>query len=127
MTDTSWFWTLFPATLVLLIGALWSGRTGRRRLHLRLAPLAMVFLALAIWMAVRMGQARVFPEQEMGIHRLIAILAAVLVAPVIGSGIALSRSGKWRRLHRVCVTVFMIAALAATGTGIWVFSLSVPR
>lgn len=126
VTDTAWFWTVFPITLVLLFGTLWTGRTKRRWVHLRLAPLSLVFLGLAIWMAIRMGQARVFPEDEMAIHRPIATLAAVLVVPVIGSGIALFRSPAWRPVHRVCVTLFMVAALAATGTGIWVFTLSTP-
>ena len=126
VTDTAWFWTVFPITLVLLSSAVWTGRRSRRRIHLRLAPLSLAFLGLAIWMAIRMGQARVFPEEVMAIHRPIATLAAVLVVPVIGSGIALYRSEAWRRVHRICVTVFLGAALTATGTGIWAFSMSTP-
>lgn len=127
MSDTAWFWTLFPITLALLAIALWSGRTKRRRLHLCLAPTALVFLVLAIWMAVRMGRARVFPESEMGIHRAIALTAALLVLPLIASGLLLLRSPSRRRVHRICVTLFLIAAVLATCTGIWVFSLSSPR
>jgi hypothetical protein len=127
VTDTVWFWIVFPITLVMLSGALWTGRTKRRRVHLRLAPLSMVFLAVSIFFAVRMGQLRNFPPDEMRIHRAIAVTAALLALPVILSGVALFRSPSWRRVHRIAVTLFLVAALAASATGVWVFSLSTAR
>lgn len=127
VTDTVWFWIVFPITLALLSVALWTGRRKRRRVHLLLAPLSMVFLGLAILLAVRMGQTRDFPAAEMRIHRAIAVTAALLALPVILSGLALFRSPSWRRVHRICVTLFLVAAVAASATGIWVFSMSTPR
>ncbi len=127
VTDTAWFWTLFPITLALLIGALWTGCRKIRRVHLVLAPLSLVFLGVAIILAVRMGRTRIFPPDEMRTHRMIATAAALLVLPVIASGLALVRSPRWRRVHRVCVILFFFTALVATGTGVWVFTMSTPR
>ncbi len=127
VTDTTWFWIVFPITLALLIGALWTGSRGIRRVHLILAPVSLVFLGVAILLAVRMGQTRNFPPDEMRIHRMFATSAALLALPVIASGLALFRSPRWRRVHRVCVILFFFTALVATGTGVWVFTMSTPK
>jgi hypothetical protein len=91
-----------------------------------------VLLGVAIVMAEQLGRARSFPQSEMRVHLVFAKTAAVLVLPVVITGVLLARARgsrvrTWRRAHRVCVIVFLAAALAATGTGVWVFSLSEVR
>jgi Na+/H+-dicarboxylate symporter len=126
------FWIAFGAALAALGAALLTGRARRRRLHLWVAPAALVLLGVAIVMAEQLGRARAFPPAQMRVHLVFAKAAACLVLPVVVSGVLLARArgGKerrWRRAHGICVAVFLVAALAATGTGVWVFSLSTPR
>jgi len=121
------FWCSFVTTLALLAGALWTGWRARRRAHLWLAPLAIVALAVTVVLTERLLRAAEFPQQAMRIHLAFAKTAAVLVVPVILSGLWLLRRPRARRLHLVCVGLFLALAVAATGTGIWVFSLSTPR
>lgn len=126
-TITFWFWLLFATTLVLLGATLASGFRGRRRMHLRLAPVLLAALGITIVLAERMGEARRFPAAEMRIHLWFAKSATLLVLPVVVSGLLLLRRPGARIWHRVAVLVFLAAALTATGTGIWAYSLSVPR
>lgn len=130
-SDTVLFWVFFALTLAGLGTALWMGLRRRRRAHLRFAPVALVLLGVTIFFAERMGRARVFPAEQMRIHLWFAKSAALLVLPVLASGIVLARrpgpAPRARRAHRVCVALFLLAAVVATGTGIWVFSLSRPQ
>ena len=121
------FWIAFPVTLVLLGCALVTGLTRRRRLHLKLGPLALLSLLVAIVLAVEMGRMRVFPEAEMRIHKVIALIASSLAIAVAITGLWLIKNPRVRRLHKVCVLFFLCAAVVASGTGIWVFTLSTPR
>lgn len=120
------FWISFPVTLLLLVAALVTGLTRKRKVHLVLGPLALVSLTIAIVLAVLMGKTRVFPPEEMRIHRMIATTAGVLAILVALTGIRLVYSPRARLAHKIVVFVFMVAALAASGTGIWVFTLSKP-
>ncbi len=120
------FWAAFGTTVALLATSLWTGWTGRRRLHLRLAPTALVVLAVTIVLTERLASVRHFPPQEMEIHLWFAKIGAALALPVLVTGLVLIRRPGWRRAHRVCVLLFLTGVLVATGTGIWVFSLSTP-
>jgi hypothetical protein len=121
------FWASFAVTLALLLGAVWTGFRGRRRAHLRLAPLALVALAVTIVLTEQLLRAVRFPERELGIHLWFAKSGAALVVPVVVTGLLTVRNRRWRRLHRAAVGLFFLCALTATGTGIWVFSLSTAR
>ncbi len=121
------FWTFFSLTLAGLGSAVATGLARRRRLHLFFAPVSLVLLTVTIVFAERMASSRVFPEEEMRIHLWFAKSAAVLALPVIVSGIYVARTARGRRTHLLCVLIFLIGTLIATGTGIWVFSLSAPR
>ena len=121
------FFASFGATLIALGVALVSGRTGKRGRHLIAAPAAVVLLGVTIVLAERLARAREFPPEELRIHLWFAKSAALLVFPVIGTGLWLTRSGRARPWHRVALVLFLVDTLIATGTGIWVFGLSVPR
>ena len=121
------FWISFPVTLLLLGVALFTGLTHRRRAHLVCGPVALVSLGIAIVFAVLMGKLRVFPPQEMRLHRMIATTAGLLAILVAVTGIWLYYSPRMRKVHKALVLVFIVAALGASGTGIWVFTLSTPR
>jgi len=125
-TVTILFWVFFSATLVALASALVTGLRRRRRLHLRLAPAALVLLVIAIVFAEQMGRTREFPPHEMSIHLMFAKSAAALVIPVVLSGLWLWRRGRGRRLHLICVVVFLLTTVTAASTGVWVYSLSTP-
>jgi hypothetical protein len=121
------FWASFLVTLVLFAGAVVTGWRGRRRAHFVLAPLAIAMLAVTIVLTERLVQAVVFPEHEMRIHLALAKTAAGLVLLAAATGLATVRFPAARRIHRVAVIGFLVATVAATCTGIWVFSLSTPR
>jgi len=127
----AWFWISFAATLLMAALSLWSGFRRRRKFHLVTGPVTMVLLTITILLTEKLAQARVFPEVEMAIHLVFAKVAAALALPVIATGIATAvrpERGRfsWRRIHRWAVVAFFIAVVIATGTGIWVFSLSRP-
>lgn len=116
-------------TFALLLVSLWAGLNKRRKLHLVVAPTSFVSLAITVWLTERLVNSRVFPPDELDFHLNFAYAAAGLALPVISSGIWLARTGRLgvRTVHRWCVTLFMLAVVVATCTGIWAFSLSVPR
>ncbi len=121
------FWIAFVVTLLLLGGALWTGWSRRRRLHLVVAPLGLVALGVAILLAEQLGRTREFPPTVLAIHLFFAKTGALLALPVVATGVLLLRNPRWRRLHRIAVLLFAAGALTATATGIWMFSLSTPK
>jgi hypothetical protein len=123
---TALFWLTFSLAVGALLAALWTGVTARRRLHLVVAPAALVLLAVAVGLAVRMGAERAFPEAAMAVHRPIAQAAGLLALLVAATGVVLWRSGRGRRLHLIAVVLFVLAALAATGSGVWCFLQAPP-
>ena len=126
-TVTILFWIFLPLTLAGLCAAVFTGKRGKRRLHLILAPSTLGLLAVTIFLAEQMGRVRIFPEDELRIHLWFAQSAAVLALPVIFTGIMLVRRPGWRRVHFVCVLLFLAVAVTATCTGVWAFSLSTPK
>ncbi|MDA0373544.1 MAG: hypothetical protein O2865_07140 [Planctomycetota bacterium] len=121
------FWVSFLLTLGLLVGAVWTGAKGMRRAHFCLAPAGLVALAVTIVLTERLLRAVEFPKEEMRIHLWFAKSAAALVLPVVITGFLNVRRPNWRRIHAASVGLFFVAALIATGTGIWVFTLATPR
>lgn len=124
---TTFFWVSFLLTLIALAGALYSGWSGQRRWHLVLGPLTLALLSVAVVFAVLMGQVRHFPQDIMRIHRPIAVTAGLFGVLVAVTGVVLWRTGRARRAHFVLVLLFSVAAVAASGTGIWAFTQSSPR
>lgn len=125
--DIYCFWFFTVLTLVGLVATLVTGRCGFRKYHLRLAPLTIGFLVITIVFAERLAMIRDFPEEEMRIHLYFAWSAAILVFPVVASGLGYRAKPALRKVHLVCVILFTIAAVAATSTGIWVYSMSTPK
>ena len=124
---TTLFWIFFSLTLIGLAVTLITGLLAQRRLHLVLGPTCVVLLVVTIVMAERMTANRSFPPHEMAIHLWFAKTAAALMLPVIVTGLVLWRTARWRRLHFWCVVAFLVMAVTASGTGVWVFSLSTPK
>ncbi len=121
------FWSSFVVTLVLVGATVWTGFTARRRAHLGLALAAVAMLTVTILLTERLVRAIDFPEAEMAIHLIFAKTGALLVLPVAVTGILTWRRPTWKKVHLTCVALFLLDVLIATGTGIWVFSLSTPR
>ncbi len=123
------FWLAFVLTFLLLLVSLWAGLKKRRKLHLIVAPASFVALTITVILTEWLASSREFPPDELDFHLNFAYSAAGLAAPVIFSGIWLTRTGRpgVRRLHRISVALFMLAVVVATTTGIWAFSLSTPR
>ena len=111
---TTLFWISFIMTLAALATALVTGFRGRRRLHLFVGPLTLVLLGVAIGLAIAMGEVRTFPADIMAIHRPIALTASVVGLLVAVTGIRLLRTGQGRRIHRIVVLLFAVAAVTAT-------------
>lgn len=121
------FWGTFVVTLLLLLGAVWTGVKRRRRRHFVVAPLALAGLAITVVLTEELMRGYQFPEREMGIHLPFAWGAAVLVLPVVLTGLLTVRRPRWRRVHLACVGLFFVVALAAIATGVWMFSVATPR
>ncbi len=124
---TTLFWVFFGATLAALAAAVITGRTRRRRLHLCVAPTALVLLLIAILLAEQMASVREFPAHVMRVHLPCAKVAGLLAIATAVSGLVLWRTGRGRAVHRLAVVLFLSAALVASGTGVWAFSGSVER
>jgi hypothetical protein len=127
MPSTVPFWIAFAATIVLLVAALFTGFTRRRRVHLWLGPLTMAALAITIVLTEQLMRSYDFPLDELAFHLHFAKAGAMLALPVIVTGVWLWRSERARRWHRACVLVWLLAALLATGTGLWLFGLGTAK
>jgi hypothetical protein len=120
MTPTVLFFTLFGATLVLLLGAIASGLRGKRKLHLPCVAATVVLLLATIWQAYRLGAIYDLPTagRWTPVHMFLARAAAFSFVPTALLGLLTLRDGKRRRLHGLCAwTAFALTAAAAvTGT-----------
>ena len=121
------FWISFATTLLLVLLTLITGWRGRRRAHLVFALLAVAVLTVTILLTERLVALREFPKEQMRIHLWFAKSAAGALLPVACTGAVLWRNANWRRIHFAMVCLFLVLTFTATGTGIWVYSLSTPR
>ncbi len=92
-----------------------------------MAVSTVVALTVTVIVTEQLVRARTFPRGELDFHKLLAELAAVLVLPVIVTGLVLVKRPRWRRAHLVCVVLFLVMVLVATGTGVWAYALSAPK
>jgi hypothetical protein len=127
MDTTTWFWICLASTVLALAAAFSAGSRGARKLHLRLAPASLVLLVVTVVMAEQLARERQFSERELAIHLWFARSGGVLAIAVAATGVWLWRTGRGRRLHGLCVRLFLVVTLIAVGTGAWAFSLSTPR
>ena len=120
----------FGLTLVALLGVLWTGlrwRVQRRRcLHLGLVGLTVALLVATIVLALELGEA--YDLESTGwiypVHMALARTAtASLLLPVV-TGVAVLRTGRVHRAHRIgALVAFVLIALAAA-TGFWMVYLA---
>ena len=131
MSVVTTFWIGFAATLCTATTSIVTGRLGQRRFHLASAVATLAALTVTVVYARRLTEARVLPRAELDFHLWFAKSAAWLVLPVVGSGVAMlvtgGRSNAVRIVHRTAVLTWLLVVLTATGTGIWMYSLSSPR
>ena len=121
------FWIFFVLTVGLMVTALVTGFLRRRRLHLWVGPLTMVALGVTIKLTEELMGRYTFPQDVLRTHLVFAKAGGLLALPVIVTGIWLWRSEKARRWHKVAVWIWLASVLAATGTGLWMFSQGMPR
>ncbi len=121
------FWLSYGVALVLLVAVFCCGWAGRRKTHIRFAFIAVAALAVTVVCAEELARVREFPASALATHLIFAKSTAALVLPVLISGVLLSRNPRWRLLHRIVVLLFCLDLLAATATGVWMFSSSAPR
>jgi hypothetical protein len=114
------FWIVFPSTVALLGVDLFTGLTGRRRLHLASVALTVTGLVASIVLAVRMGSGSSFDPRVQLVHRALARSVVVLLLPMAVTGAMILSSGRAaaRRAHRRVAYVLVALALAATATGV---------
>lgn len=121
------FWIAFVVTVVLMVAALVTGWTRRRRPHLWLGPLTMVSLTVTIVLTEELMRRYEFPADVLRTHLWFAKAGGLLALPVIVTGLWLWQRPSARRWHRVAVYVWLVSVLTATGTGLWMFSQGVLR
>lgn len=127
MSSTVPFWIAFIATVLLLVMALFTGFTRKRKVHLWLGPLTIVSLAFAIWFTEQLMRHYTFPADELAIHLVFAKAGGLMAIPVVVTGIWLWRSERARKWHRVMVFLWLASVVTATGTGLWMFSLGTAK
>jgi hypothetical protein len=127
MASTVPFWLAFGATVVLLVITLITGWQRRRKLHLLVGPLTVVALTVAIVMTERLMKNYTFPEETKVIHLPFAKAGGLLVLPVVVTGVWLMFRERARVWHKIAVAVWLLAVLAATGTGVWMFVQGVAK
>ncbi len=122
MVSTLWFWLAFGLTVVLLVAAICTGLSKRRRLHLWLGPLTMLSLVVTIVLTEKLMLRYDFPADLKAIHLPCAKAGGLLALPVIITGLLLWRREQWRRWHRGALVVWLVSVLLATSTGLWMFA-----
>lgn len=127
MPSTVPFWIAFVVTVALLVVSLVSGFRAKRRVHLVTGPLTIVAVAVTIFLTEQLSRAYDFPRDELDFHLIFAKAGVLLALPVVATGIWLWRNPRVRRLHLATVIVWLLAVLAATGTGLWVFDMATPK
>jgi hypothetical protein len=127
MPPTLLFWLGFVATVVSMAAALWTGLTGRRRLHLWLGPLTIVVLAVTIVLTEQLVRRYEFPPDVVRTHLWFAKAGGLLALPVVATGLWLWRQPRARHWHRLAVAIWLVSVLTATGTGLWMFAQGTPR
>ena len=127
MPSTVPFWIAFVTTVLLLVVALITGFTKKRKLHLWVGPLTIASLAVAIVLTEQLLRNYEFPADELAFHLVFAKAGGLLALPVVATGIWLWRNPKARKWHLIAVIAWLISVLTATGTGLWMFSLGTPK
>jgi len=123
MPSTVPFWIAFVVTVVLIVAALITGFTRKRKAHLWTGPLTIVAMTIAIILTEQLMSNYEFPKDELAIHLVFAKAGGLLAIPVAATGIWLWRNEKARMWHRVSVFLWLASVLTATGTGLWMFAL----
>lgn len=116
------FWISFVTTVLLLVVALFTGWTHRRKAHLWFGPLVMVSLVVTVVLTEELVRSYQFPEDVLRTHLWFAKAGGALALPVIVTGVWLWRRPQARVWHRIAVLVWLVSVLLATGTGLWMFS-----
>jgi uncharacterized membrane protein YozB (DUF420 family) len=122
MSSTVPFWTAFIVTVLLLVVALFTGFTRRRKAHLWLGPLTIISLACTILVVERLSSHYTFQPEELAFHLIFAKAGGLMAIPVVVTGIWLWRSERARKWHRIMVYLWLASVVTATGTGLWMFS-----
>lgn len=126
MFETVMFFVFLGLTVLGIVSTLFLGLKKRRRAHLTSAVSTTVLLVITVVFALMLGKVRDFPPDEMAFHKIFSHASAYSLLAVAITGMGLWRAPSWRWLHRICIAVFLLSALTATCTGLWVFSLSTP-
>src|SRR5690606_39616143 len=104
-----------------------SGLRRQRRRHVLRALITVLLLGITVWAAFGLSAVRDFPADEMAIHKVFSRGGGLMVFPLAFTGLMLWRRPAWRRAHQVCIGLFLVLALGATVTGVWVLVLSTPK
>jgi hypothetical protein len=121
------FWVALVLTVALLVATLWTAWRGRRRLHLVLGPTTILALAVTIVLTEQLVAHYDFPAAAKAVHMPCAKAGGLLAVPVLVTGVWLWRSERARAWHRAAVWIWLVAVLAATATGVWMFAGGVVR
>lgn len=127
MPTTLPFWITFVTTVLLLVASLVTGWTRKRKAHLWFGPLTMVSLVVTIVLTEELMRSYTFPPEVLRVHLWFAKAGGLLALPVILTGLWLWKQPGARTAHKIAVYLWLVSVLAATGTGLWMFSQGVLR
>jgi hypothetical protein len=123
---------LFPfflvVTVLLLVGVLVTGLTGRVRPHLTLVALTVTALGLTIFFAEQLGE--LYDLQSAGwitpVHLTIAKLATVSYLLPLTTGLMTLRNRTYKRYHFRAALLVLGLTVSAAGTGVWMLLAATP-
>ena len=121
------FLSSLALTVALLVLTLWTGRTGRRKVHFLAAPATVAALAVAIWQAEIFGRDWDFDHVRLTVHLWCAGTALALLPGTVYSGLQLVRKPDWRGAHRRWLAGFVSTTLLAVLTAGWMFLGATPK
>ena len=126
MSLAAQFISLLLLTLLLLGGAVATGRRHERRKHFAIVACVFVSLGLTIWAAERLGAVYDLASAGMmkPIHLTLAKAASLsYLLPVI-TGIRLLRGSGGRGAHRFAAGLAIFLTVIAAVTGTWMILLA---
>ena len=100
-----------------------TGWKSQRKAHFAALAVLIPLFSFTIFVAESVGRVRTFEPLAFQVHMWMAWSGVVTLVAAIASGVLRLAAGT-RLPHRVAVASFLLAVVAAVGTGVWMISTS---
>jgi hypothetical protein len=117
----------YGVTGVLLFTAMLLGHKGRVSAHILFIVLFLAGFGATLYFAERTGSYYNFDAHAKAIHMPCAYAGTLSALLPVGSGLLHWRKKAPLLVHRVAIALFLVAFVAASGTGIYMVTTRVAR